>query len=198
MNPLIEFTKWILKWISIVVGCLVVLGTVIGLGAWSWRWWTHHRHEAAIRIVVRNDGTTILDRVKRNIARMVEQNAPEADINGYLHAEGVTLEQVRSHNVGSPSVDSARCTGDHPIFVSFTNGSSRTVEYISIEISAHLPNHSTNILSWNSKATMDRVVHPKEGYGGCWKFPFSDEYTKNSETRNAVYEGHVWSVRFKD
>lgn len=42
-----------------------------------------------------------LDRVKRNIGRMISLNAPEADIDAYIASEGVSLEQVRAHKVGS-------------------------------------------------------------------------------------------------
>lgn len=38
-----------------------------------------------------------LDRIKRNVAKMAEMNAPETDIDGYIASEGVTLEQVRNH-----------------------------------------------------------------------------------------------------
>ncbi|UXN74510.1 hypothetical protein N8D56_05050 [Devosia sp. A8/3-2] len=36
-----------------------------------------------------------LARIKRNVARMAAQNAPEADIDGYIASEGVTVDQVR-------------------------------------------------------------------------------------------------------
>lgn len=42
-----------------------------------------------------------LDRIKRNVAKMAQMNAPESDIDGYIASEGVTLEQVRSHKIGS-------------------------------------------------------------------------------------------------
>ena len=35
-------------------------------------------------------------RVKRNIGRMIDQNAPESDIDMYIQSEGVTLEQLQS------------------------------------------------------------------------------------------------------
>lgn len=38
-----------------------------------------------------------LDRIKRNVGKMVEQNAPETDIDQYIASEGVTLDQVRNH-----------------------------------------------------------------------------------------------------
>jgi hypothetical protein len=38
-----------------------------------------------------------LDRVKRNVTRMVSLNAPETDIDSYIASEGATLDQVRAH-----------------------------------------------------------------------------------------------------
>lgn len=35
------------------------------------------------------------DRIKRNIRKMIDMGAPEADIDGYIASEGVTLEQLR-------------------------------------------------------------------------------------------------------
>ena len=37
------------------------------------------------------------DKIKRNVARMVDQSAPEADIDSYLNSEGVTAAQLRSY-----------------------------------------------------------------------------------------------------
>lgn len=37
-----------------------------------------------------------LARIKRNVAKMAAQNAPEADIDGYIASEGVTVEDVRN------------------------------------------------------------------------------------------------------
>lgn len=41
-----------------------------------------------------------LDRVKRNISRLISANAEESDIDSYIASEGVTLDQVRAHKVG--------------------------------------------------------------------------------------------------
>lgn len=40
-----------------------------------------------------------LDRIKRNVQKMAMQQAPEADIDGYLASEGVTPEQIRTHKM---------------------------------------------------------------------------------------------------
>lgn len=37
-----------------------------------------------------------LAKIKRNVAKMAAQNAPEADIDGYIASEGVTLDDVRN------------------------------------------------------------------------------------------------------
>ncbi len=38
-----------------------------------------------------------LDRIKRNVAKMAAQSAPESDIDGYIASEGATIEQIRAH-----------------------------------------------------------------------------------------------------
>lgn len=38
-----------------------------------------------------------LDKIKRNVGRMVDQNAPVEHIDEYIRSEGVTLDQVKSH-----------------------------------------------------------------------------------------------------
>jgi hypothetical protein len=43
-----------------------------------------------------------LDRVKRNISRMISMNAPETEIDSYIASEGATLDQVRAHKVSTP------------------------------------------------------------------------------------------------
>ncbi len=40
-----------------------------------------------------------LDRVKRNISRMISLNAPEADIDAYISSEGTTIDEVRAYKV---------------------------------------------------------------------------------------------------
>lgn len=38
-----------------------------------------------------------LARIKRNVAKMAAQNAPESDIDGYISSEGVTVDDVRNY-----------------------------------------------------------------------------------------------------
>ena len=42
-----------------------------------------------------------LDRIKSNVAKMAAQNAPEADIDGYIASEGVTIDAIRAHKMGA-------------------------------------------------------------------------------------------------
>jgi len=47
-----------------------------------------------------------IDRIKRNIGRMIEQDAPETDIENYIKTEGVTADQLRaSKSAPAPSAD---------------------------------------------------------------------------------------------
>lgn len=59
-----------------------------------------------------------LDRVKRNISRMISMNAPESDIDEYISSEGVTLEQVRSHKLGG-SAPAAPASPAKPTYEGF-------------------------------------------------------------------------------
>jgi hypothetical protein len=43
-----------------------------------------------------------IDRIKRNITKMIEQGAPESDIDAYVAEEGVTPEQLQAHKVAPP------------------------------------------------------------------------------------------------
>jgi hypothetical protein len=43
-----------------------------------------------------------LDRIKRNVAKMASANAPVSDIDGYLASEGVSVEQIKNHKIGTP------------------------------------------------------------------------------------------------
>lgn len=42
-----------------------------------------------------------LARIKRNVAKMASMNAPEADIDGYIASEGVTIDDVRNYRGAS-------------------------------------------------------------------------------------------------
>lgn len=48
-----------------------------------------------------------LPRIKRNIKRLMEQNAPVEDIDGYIASEGVTLDQLKAHKAAAPATPAA-------------------------------------------------------------------------------------------
>lgn len=166
-NILIDFTKWVLKWLGIIlVGLLALVFASIG-GWWTWNWWSYERHKKQIEVLAIND------------------DAP---------ASSPKVVEERNGKAAK-----ARCAGsEFPIFVGFVNNSSRTVESIVIEVNAHLPEHSTNILAYGSRVEMDRIVEPGAGYGGCWKFSVRDEYRANPQITKAMYSGKIAFVQFKD
>jgi len=43
-----------------------------------------------------------IDRIKNNIRKMIDQNAPESDIDAYVASEGVTLEQLKKQPMEQP------------------------------------------------------------------------------------------------
>jgi hypothetical protein len=123
-NVLIDFTKWIFKWVGIFIAGGLLIGLLVAGAGWGWTWLSHDRHAANIRIVVFSP-------------------KPKTGEKGV-------------------------CTDDKfPVFVGFVNGSSRTVEYVSIVVNAHLLGHSSDILDY-SHVTADDVVAPGAGFGRCY------------------------------
>jgi hypothetical protein len=84
-----------------------------------------------------------------------------------------------------------------PIFVVFFNESRRTIEYIDIEVNAHLPGRSANILTY-AQTSLDQIVEPKSGWGQCYTFGVSDQYKNDPDVANALYSAKVNFVRFKE
>lgn len=169
MNPMIVYTKWLLKWLGITILSLIAIAVLGAGGVWAWQWWSHDRHAANIDIVVKHKNQW--------------SNDP-------------SVEPAPTKLVGGTA---SPCPEDsHPVFVGIVNRSSKTIDYISIRVSAHLPDYSTNILPYSSDANMDRIVPPTGGFGQCWMFNFSSEYKNNPETKAALYEGILNFVRFRD
>lgn len=67
-----------------------------------------------------------IERIKRNISKMIDMGAPEADIDAYLSSEGVTVDQLR----GAPSFDmSMDKNSGAPVYVrGMVGGSDRKTE----------------------------------------------------------------------
>jgi hypothetical protein len=53
-----------------------------------------------------------LARIKDNVAKMAAQNAPEADIDGYIASEGVSIDDVRNFQAEQPKNFAARMGDD--------------------------------------------------------------------------------------
>ncbi|PSH64653.1 hypothetical protein [Phyllobacterium sophorae] len=60
-----------------------------------------------------------LARIKRNVRKMAEQNAPEQDIDGYIASEGVTIDDIRSF---SDSAEQSRLRGEEGEYTAFGQG----------------------------------------------------------------------------
>lgn len=52
-----------------------------------------------------------LDRIKRNVGKMVQMNAPEAEIDQYIASEGTSVEAVRTHRMSAPPQQKPEMTG---------------------------------------------------------------------------------------
>lgn len=48
-----------------------------------------------------------LDKIKNNVRKMVDQSAPESDIDAYLSSEGVTADQVKAHKAAPAAASAA-------------------------------------------------------------------------------------------
>jgi hypothetical protein len=140
-NVLIDFTKWLFKCIAILFVSVVALAILVGGGWWTWDWWSYARHKDRIEVVAMNSATP-----EESSKRKFITESDEKDV--------VTL-----------------CVGgEFPIFIGYVNKSSRTIELISIDVTAHLPERSTNILTYDSTVKSDQIIKPGEGYGSCWRF----------------------------
>ena len=66
-------------------------------------------------------------------------------------------------------------------------------------MSARLPRPlNKNILSYNFRVKMDRIVKPNEGFGNCWQFSVDSEHRGEPDISKAIYSGKIEYVRFKE
>jgi hypothetical protein len=82
-----------------------------------------------------------------------------------------------------------------PIFVGITNGSTKTIQSTTFEVTAHLPDHSTNVLGYQS-LSWDNVIKPNGGFGQCYNFTPVESYKDSAAV--AIFEGKIGYVTFKD
>jgi hypothetical protein len=60
-NVLIEFVKWLVKWVAILVAGLIALGVLLGGGWWAWNWWSYERHKGQIHAAAINSAAPSSD-----------------------------------------------------------------------------------------------------------------------------------------
>ncbi len=187
-NVLIEFTKWLLLWVAKIFGCLVILAIVIGFGVWGWNWWNYERHLSKIDVVVKVEDINL-----KELGVSIEDafNFFNGDLSK-VSTEGLKLIQKKGPKTG--------CSAEYPLMVAFYNGSSKTINNISIQLSAYLPGRSTNVLDWsNHSIDYDYITEPKKVYGACWKeFKVKDEFKNDPDISKLIYKGSINYVSFKD
>lgn len=65
-----------------------------------------------------------------------------------------------------------------------------------IDVTARLPEHSTNILGYDSNLKMDRIVEPGGGFGSCASIQIEEACKADPKVAQAIYTGKVYYVRF--
>ena len=88
------------------------------------------------------------------------------------------------------------CDDPFPIYVSFVNNSSRTVEYIDFDIIARQAGRSTNIADYGDY-TSDWILRPGEVWGNCWRVNLKSGY-EILDLRDLEYEAKINYVRFQE
>lgn len=103
--------------------------------------------------------------------------------------EPVVYSEFSGDQIAKPSFYT-KCPAGFPTFVGFTNRSTRTVERVSIMVSATKRDHSTDLIK-DGLVSMDRVVRPGGQYGSCFKF-----FDNMFDDIGLDFKGKVWSARF--
>jgi hypothetical protein len=85
-NPLIEFTKWALKWLGKSLVLLALLITIIWVIVEAWTWWTHGRHVSNIELTIFNAVTDAESQVCK------EGDYPI--FIGYMNHSSKTIEKI--------------------------------------------------------------------------------------------------------
>jgi len=88
---------------------------------------------------------------------------------GVAGYEYITVTMPKKQIAITVDVSQKICTDDKwPVFVGVVNNSSKTLTNVTVYLNAFVPGHSTNHAGASSKASSDKILKPKEGYGSCW------------------------------
>ncbi len=93
-----------------------------------------------------------------------------------------------------------RCDQEFPIRIRVKNNSSRTVSAMRIELSAFLPNRSTNILTSmedDVEDDVDFIVPPGRSFSRCYASLVREDFKADPALPQAVYKVSVSWVRFE-
>lgn len=133
-----------------------------------------------------------LARIKANVAKMASQNAPEADIDGYIASEGVSLDDVRAFKPQSSQSNAAREFSD---FASMATQSPAYAEY------EQLPEWKKPLVAANDILTQFVDVPTwgfKEEIAAGMRAPFTDksyseELAEQERQSNASAKRSGWA-----
>jgi hypothetical protein len=95
-NVLIDFVKWLMKWVAIVTGGLIGLGLVLVGGFWTWNWWTYERPKSQISVLAINSAAPAPERKGfANGEECVGTEYPIAVV--FLNGSAKTIEYIELH-----------------------------------------------------------------------------------------------------
>jgi len=66
--------------------------------------------------------------------------------------------------------DVAWCSDTHPLAISISNGSERTLERVTFRVEGHRKGYSTPLYE-GSNYVSDRIIPPGKNWGSCWTAP---------------------------
>lgn len=127
------------------------------------------------------------------IKEMRSANFPEEHISEYKESLGVTDKMLEdAQYLLSYYVPSTLCSDDTPLFVFYRNRSSKTIDFIRIELSGFLPKRSSNILSYPAAFESDYLLEPSDSRAECTAARYENDFVP----QDARYEGKVSRAQF--
>jgi hypothetical protein len=85
-------------------------------------------------------------------------------------------------------LDSELCkTGGYPLFIAFSNKSTKTIDRVSFTIGAKVPERSSELAEYKSVSS-DTIIKPGAGIGHCYSLPKLSEAVMPSKLN--------WSLRY--